>query len=230
VASVKAVEVAAASLDSKGIALSQINVVGVRLRADRSREGRLQFAGIELAPPPSTPLVTKPASRPAAATTTQPVGGTAPFFVTLQAFKLRDLTASFEDHALGTPTLLALHVDELTTREIRRSTSGILTLPVEGTFRAPGIAQTITVKGSLQPFEPPFAANVTFAAKTSSLMRCGLILSRSGSVRFWRTRPSTAPSTHLLSLWPKEGCAHRSCSRTSSCRMHKSGSRFRWCT
>lgn len=173
VASVKQVLLVAKTIGESGAAFENLAISGVRVHADRSSDGRLRFAGIELASPSTPPAVvpavsvrpepaasTRPTSEPASRPASQP----GPAFVTLDSFTLHDLVATFNDDAMSPPTRLSVSLDELSSTGIVRDPSGRLTLPVKGIVRAPGLAESIAISGQVQPFEPPFAATIRFDA------------------------------------------------------------------
>lgn len=177
VVAVKAIDVAARSIDPAGIALSTLRVDGVHVRADRATNGRLQFAGIELAAPPAAPQpatvpasprrvltpITPPATRPATTPTTRLA--TAPAFITLDEFVLTGVEATFGDAALSQPATIQVFVDELKTRQIGRDEQGRSFLPVDGKVRAPGIADTVSLAGRVYPFNAPFGADMQISAQ-----------------------------------------------------------------
>ncbi len=164
VISVKSVSLSAKSIDANGAALGNLTIDGVRVRADRASDGRLRFAGIELASPPPTtrPTVVATATTKPVTPTTAPAAS--PIFVTLDSFTLRNVVASFGDAAISPATVLSLDIDELTTREIARDEKGRVVVPITGTLRAPGIAGAISISGSIQPFVAPYEANVNLKA------------------------------------------------------------------
>jgi hypothetical protein len=162
---VKSVSVEAKSIDSDGVALSNLSIDGVRARADRNHNGRLRFAGIEIVSPvASTQPTIVAATNSKQAATARAVGGS-PFAVTLDAFTLKNLEASFGDAALDKPVALSLFVDELATQQINRNPNGRVTIPIIGKLRAPRIAETIAIRGELQPFEQPYGLSVTLDAQ-----------------------------------------------------------------
>lgn len=165
VVAVQAIDIAAKSIDAKGVKLSDLAIDGVKVHAGRSTDGRLRFAGIELVPPPpaTKPTKTHVELAPAAPAATSPVANR--YFVTLDAFRLKDLQASFGDEALAQPTMLTLHIDELKTNAIARDANGRVVVPLTGTLRAPGIAEAIAIEGSIQPFEMPYELSASMTAR-----------------------------------------------------------------
>ncbi len=144
-------------LTSASAQLSAVTVDGATFRAERSADGKLRVAGLELAgaPPAATPNPPSAADPPKS-----------PLAWGIKELTLRDCRADFHDEAVVPATDLALVLDEAALRNlgvdpVHADAPADLTLSAE----APGVARALKVTASARPSATPAAVDAQLSVE-----------------------------------------------------------------
>lgn len=205
-AAVDRVTLEASALGGDALAIARAAIEGVRARAERTPEGAIRVAGLDLAPPPRRRA---PEAGPAGAWTAAPAAApaaTAPagspraprnggrFRVTAEEVELSDLRASFRDDAVDPPASLAVRLLHGSAgRLVIDPETPAVPAPIDLRLTAPGLAQRIVVTGTallagpskalemhvaLEEIAPHAAAPYLEAAGVESALESGRLTAR----------------------------------------------------
>ena len=139
---VKSIDVYAPSLISSDIHVKHVSIDGVRVHAERTQDGKLSFAGIELSS--ATPA---PATQPAAVPVSS--SSSAAPVIDLDELSVGNTRVEFIDNLFATPNRIALDIPKFTVTDFSTSPARATT-PAQIVLNAsaPGIARTIDVKAA----------------------------------------------------------------------------------
>jgi hypothetical protein len=147
--SLKSLHVDAKRLNASGVELGSLSVETGRLSARRSAAGVIQLAGFELVPVVGSHASAPPAAEAASAAPTP----AAPFRVTLDELRLADLQASFDDQAVKPAGELIARLEAMSaTNIVYDPDQPDAVVAFKGSASVPGVARTVTWKGTAVPF------------------------------------------------------------------------------
>jgi hypothetical protein len=156
------IDIAADAIDLSGATIASILIDGVRVSANVSKQHALGFAGIELAPHPTT----LPAARPAAPADSQDFSASlAKYPVTIKQLAVKNVRATLDDSSMGAPNEFRFDVKDFVANDIVTDpTRHDALIDINGTMRAPGLADALDVKAQIAPFADRRTMRLTFNA------------------------------------------------------------------
>lgn len=165
IAFVKTAYLGVNAFDFDSLEAGKLLLEGVRVRGARTADGHLRAAGIEIVTPkaaqpprPATQPVTKPAV-PA----TQP---NKPFRFTLAELLIRDIDASFIDANVTPSTTFTASIDHIKSKNIVLDGSrNDVPFNIDALFKAPGVAESISVTATADPFADTRKIDVQLSAR-----------------------------------------------------------------
>jgi hypothetical protein len=132
--------------------IASVLITGVRAHAERSEDGLIRVAGVELV------------GGGAPSTTTTP-STTQPYRLSLRDVVVRDVQADVHDASVAPAADLKLVMSELASRSGGVDPSNPESVvPVSAAFSLPGLAESVMLRGQLKPFAPAKTVELTFAA------------------------------------------------------------------
>lgn len=165
------------AFDFDSLEAEELLLEGVRVRGARTALGTLRAAGLELVTPqaaqpkhPTSGPLTRH-SIPFAPPSTAPGG---PFRFRLANLKLRDIDASFLDANTVPPTRLTASIDHIHSKDILLDPSRPdVPFNIDALFKVPGIAESISIRATANPFSTTRSVDVRFSATgiTGNLLR-----------------------------------------------------------
>jgi hypothetical protein len=156
------IDISADAINLNGATIGAIVIDGVRVNASMSKQRALGFAGIELAPHPTT----LPAARPAAPAASQDFSATlAKYPVTIKQLAVKNVRATLDDASIGAPNEFRFELkDFIATDIVTDPTRHDALIDINGTMRAPGLADAMDVKAQIAPFADRRTLRLTFNA------------------------------------------------------------------
>ncbi|HEX4055787.1 MAG TPA: DUF748 domain-containing protein [Tepidisphaeraceae bacterium] len=153
----------ATALNTALAKLGKLEIDGVRCTAEKSAEGVLGAAGIELAPPTVAAIRAEPPAPPPAPQPAAVAGAT--FHWTLDEFSLRHFHAGFHDRSVSPPVDLSLSIPELSAANLVSAPDRAdAAVHFAATIESPGMVRVMHILGQARPF----AAEKTFNATVSA--------------------------------------------------------------
>jgi len=143
VAAIDHIVVDAPALGPSRAHLTQVELSGVRVNADRGPSGALRIVGLELMA--AAPRQVQPAARPVSVRSAAPA---TPFSVNLANLKLGGFKLSFHDSAVSPPANLALEIPELSIKDFDSDAARARDATIAATILCPGILRSVRISGT----------------------------------------------------------------------------------
>lgn len=171
-ASLRSLTLDATKLSANAAQLGKLLIDGGRASAQRTANGTLRIAGLELVPTTALPATQSAsvdsasapmAPSPSATVAMQP---STPFHLSLGELKLQDLQASFVDAAVAPSAEWVARLDDLTATAIDSAPAQAdAAVPLKASFSLPGIVGAIRLDGSVKPFSTTRQAQLKVAGE-----------------------------------------------------------------
>jgi hypothetical protein len=147
----------------QSVAIGQVTLDGGRIYASRSDKGLLRALGLEFAGAAPT---TAPAPAPAPAAPPSVASASAsPFKLSLKQIAITNAAALFRDNAMIPANVIEAQVSKLTVQgQSIDPLNPNAVIPLDGQITLPGIAKSVTLKGSVAPLAPTRTLKVQFDA------------------------------------------------------------------
>ena len=153
VASLKSLSLDASAMNASTLKLGKLLLEHGQASIERSAEGRLRFAGVEMVPAPKAPT-TAPAAKGKPTATSAPAGNPFAFWnlpainAELGEIRLSDMQLSVTDQTFVPAVVSSAKLDVLSVKNLvldpSRATAPVT---IDGTMSIPGIIRQITIKG-----------------------------------------------------------------------------------
>lgn len=168
-ASLESLRLDAKRLSAAGVELGTVSLKNGTATARRTAGGRVDVAGLAIVPGDAVPATAPPATRPTPAVAAVPqasVGAAAPpFYFSLNALDVRNLQATVTDESVSPAAEFVARLDSFTLAGVNTdAASAGRMVPVSAVVALPGLARSVTVKGTVLPFAATKTAELAVAA------------------------------------------------------------------